>query len=177
MFARMAHDGWPEADSYRVDGRGWIVATMKDTSMLTADGARLLRAARDQIVANPETFNMGAWECGTTACIAGHILRVAGVKWPFQDQSKDGAFSVTAAINRLLGFAPQYGVLFPQPIFPQPIGALFFNWGLEHHQVAEAVNAVLWHYGYPPSEVADASATAEDAVAAPIDQPVSANSR
>jgi hypothetical protein len=49
---------------------------------LSAEARALLHKAADQIEAKPETLDMGVWnyeeDCGTVACIAGHIVIAAG---------------------------------------------------------------------------------------------------
>ena len=48
---------------------------MSDYGSLSADGARLLRQARDHIAAHPKEFDMTHWgECGTVACIGGFCM-------------------------------------------------------------------------------------------------------
>lgn len=39
----------------------------------------------DAIDANPAAFNMGAYDCGTSRCIAGHAANLAGVQTRRQD--------------------------------------------------------------------------------------------
>jgi hypothetical protein len=38
----------------------------------------LFKPVVEAIQANPETFDMREWDCGTHACIAGHLARLAG---------------------------------------------------------------------------------------------------
>jgi hypothetical protein len=49
---------------------------------LSAEARALLHKAADQIEAHPEQFNMSDWggeyNCGTVACIAGHIVIASG---------------------------------------------------------------------------------------------------
>lgn len=40
----------------------------------------LLRRTQAQILARPEQFHMGTWDCGTTACIAGWACRLSGFR-------------------------------------------------------------------------------------------------
>jgi hypothetical protein len=56
----------------------------------------LLRDAVANIERNPETFDMGGWilrkQCGTTMCLAGHVLAVAGLSedeiWEIDSRNK-----------------------------------------------------------------------------------------
>jgi len=41
-------------------------------------GKELLRAAVNQIIRHPETWDQGDWHCGTSHCIAGHCQILAG---------------------------------------------------------------------------------------------------
>lgn len=43
---------------------------------LSPVGAQALRNVRDHILAHPKEFAMDEWECGTTACIGGHLARM-----------------------------------------------------------------------------------------------------
>lgn len=108
--------------------------------MLTANGAALLRQARDQILAHPETFDWGEWDCGTHACIAGWVARCAGI--PARQHS-----TVTA---NALGFKTS-----------TPLACLFYGFAAgaealrDVKYAAEKINAFLWSYGFPPDEVCD----------------------
>lgn len=45
-------------------------------------------ALRDHIAKHPEEFDMGSFECGTTACMAGHVGRMHGDPWlPFGNRN------------------------------------------------------------------------------------------
>lgn len=46
----------------------------------------LLRRIQQQIQESPNTFNMDYWECGTTCCIGGWALRLAGEQFNWFDQ-------------------------------------------------------------------------------------------
>lgn len=50
--------------------------TLTETASLSA--ADTCRAVADIIDFEPESFDMQSWDCGTTACIAGHIGRLHG---------------------------------------------------------------------------------------------------
>lgn len=111
------------------------------TGTLTADGARYLRGARDAILAHPETFDMGEWECGSRACIAGHIARQA---FP-----QVGELWSTREVSQVLGFG--YVQVAP---YAHPLSALFFESLGDNDPVAAAarINEFLWQYGYPVAE-------------------------
>jgi hypothetical protein len=96
--------------------------------------------ARDTIIAHPETFDMGEWDCGTTACIGGHIARHVPAL-------QERAWS-TVDLSELLGF----GRVFVGP-YAHPLGVLFFN-EMESDAAAAAarINEFLWQYGYPAME-------------------------
>lgn len=127
------------------------MTTARTENTLTPEGAQLLRAARDQIVAHPEAFDMGFFHCGTVACIGGTVCTLARVP----HYSIDASYALGFGYEMVTSGTPLYD--------------LFFDWprgaSRDVHVAAERINAFLWHYGYPPSEVADASATAADAVA------------
>lgn len=117
---------------------------------LSAEGARMLRAARAAIQAHPSRFNMRNWvypggtglapTCGTTACIGGWCMLAAGREW-------EGILPLVEA----LGFQVQRGRM------PADLALLFSPpGGEENRDVARAVrniNEFLWSYGYPPEEV------------------------
>lgn len=103
---------------------------------LTADGARYLRMARAKILAHPETFDMAEWDCGTTACIAGHIARLIpelGNGWSTRD------------VSAALGF----GRTTIEP-WGHPLSFLFYS-NLPNSDPAWAaakITEFLWQYGY-----------------------------
>jgi len=111
--------------------------------MLNAEGARLLRVARDEILAHPETFNMFEWDCGTFACIGGHMTRAAGLS-----SSED-------LLGKELMDRCGFGHV---TVLRTPFESLFYAWpgGAEQDAniAAERINAFLWSYGYPPDEIA-----------------------
>lgn len=43
---------------------------------MSAQGKDLLAAALSMIEMHPETWNQRTWECGTAACLAGHMARL-----------------------------------------------------------------------------------------------------
>lgn len=110
-----------------------------NTGTLTPEGAQLLRGARDAILADPTTFDMAEWDCGTQACIAGHIARrvpalVSAGEWSTRD------------VSAALGFGDRRLNPVDHPLYP-----LFFSWR-DPHDAAEAaarINEFLWNYGYP----------------------------
>lgn len=123
------------------------------TGTLTPEGARLLRAARDQILADPESFSMGVWECGTRACIAGHVARV--MKQPIVGDPLHPwkASDYVRRVVTALGF----GAESTEDWWVGPsLAPLFCNLG--HHDTPalarDAINAFLWSYGYPAEEIA-----------------------
>lgn len=116
---------------------------------LTPDGARLLRAARDQILAHPDTFNMREWDCGTTACIAGHCLRLLSaperVTWGIDSLE---------TVYRALGFHFHVNTWMQSPLNRD----LFSLDYVPSADIARAeINRFLWSYGYPPEEMASPS--------------------
>lgn len=137
------------------------MTTVKGTT-LTPDGARLLRAARDQIVAHPEQFSMGTWDCRTRACIAGHVARAMGA--PIRLGPMDVVRAGVRRVVERLGFGA-CACAEETCVVPDELLKLFGNFGT--HDTAElardAINKFLWDYGYPPSEVAGALATPVDA--------------
>ncbi len=58
----------------------------------------LLLKVADTIAKHPQAFDMGDWDCGTTACIAGWALRLSGKRYGL---SKDGMFSSADAASAL----------------------------------------------------------------------------
>jgi len=119
------------------------------TGTLTAEGARYLRAARDTIMSHPETFSMGDWECGSTACIAGHIARHAIAKGV--PGFAGGCWSASD-VSALLGFGKA-------PVWParHPLAALFYvdldgPQELAATEAATRINEFLWQHGYPATE-------------------------
>jgi hypothetical protein len=127
---------------------------MAEDNRLSPDGARLLRAARDQILAHPRDFGMDAWDCGTFACIGGHLGRLLG----FSAEE-----NVTVPAGIAVSVACGFGAWHPsdQTRFgahhTHPFYALFYSWDhLTRRNVrvaAERINAFLWLYGFPPDEV------------------------
>lgn len=115
---------------------------------LTAEGAQLLRDARDRIVADPLAFYMGEWDCGSFACIGGHCDRIL---------CETGRFVNERSIWAVLLGSQEY-INYESPLY-----ALFFAWKTnEERDVAAAVeriNAVLWSYGFPPDELRDQPAS------------------
>lgn len=142
---------------------------------LTPAGAQLLRQARDQIVAHPEQFDKGVWDCGTRACIAGWVCRLAGIALP---EVREANVTPTLAAEAL-------GLSWPAD-YLAPVCDLFLEdaHGNKRYDIAATVadiNAFLWKYGYPPDEIsdggserqlADAPATTTNAVAEAIAPPV-----
>lgn len=49
---------------------------------LTQSGIELLRKVQEHIKAEPEALNIHRWICGTSACIAGHGVILAGKLGP-----------------------------------------------------------------------------------------------
>jgi len=119
-----------------------VVSVLVNDGTLTAEGARYLRGARDAILAHPEQFDMGEWDCGTRACIAGHIAR--------QVPSFSYGWS-TSSVSNLLGFG--YHVVSPHG---HPLSCLFFDDMRNNDPVwaAARINEFLWQYGYAADEVA-----------------------
>lgn len=108
---------------------------MNDT--LSVDGARLLCGARENILAHPETFDMGEWDCGSRACIAGHIARqIARLR-------RDGWS--TADVSAALGFG--HRLVVPHG---HPLSALFFEDVMSGDAVLAAarITEFLWQYGF-----------------------------
>ena len=122
---------------------------------LTASGARLLRLAREEIIAHPTSFRMDVWDCGSVACVAGHIIRAAGVVVQSHHYELYGHTA-----TQLLGFDED----------PSRCKALFsplawFRRFAETEYRAENVipwiNEFLWSYGYPPDAL-EASPVAQE---------------
>lgn len=108
--------------------------------MLNAQGAALMRQARDHIVAHPEEFGMAAWSnrCGTLCCIGGRMAHILGVC----TDAHDGDHELT----EYCGFAPHDTTDEDSPFF-----SLFFEWE-DSRSVREAVkkiNAFLEEHGHP----------------------------
>ncbi len=125
------------------------------TDTLTPEGARLLRLARDQILAHPDSFDMNSWDCGTTACIAGHVVRAA-------QELCEIPFGVPAHATRLLGFRPLIIVDVASGCAEydaqHPLMTLFFDWIFHTNAdvAVDRINAFLWQYGYPAEAIVDA---------------------
>jgi hypothetical protein len=113
---------------------------------LSPEGADLLRKARDEIVAHPEGFSMSVWDCGTLACIGGHLSRQLGMNWRGLDHAE--SLDSTVILARKLGF---------ETINAGPLYELFFCFSYERRKsvpyAVEKINAFLWAYGYPPDPV------------------------
>ena len=56
----------------------------------------LLEKVKAAILKDPGSFNMSDWDCGTTACIAGHVMRLNG-------QSMHCSLINSGHVARLLG--------------------------------------------------------------------------
>jgi hypothetical protein len=130
---------------------------VEDPMTLSPEGARLLRAARDQILDHPEAFAMADWDCGTHACIAGWMGRV--------DPTIEADIFQTKVISERCGFGRR-------AVTPQghPLGPLFYETAAMSDQgvdgaltAAERIDAFLWSFGYPPDDVAGESHHACDA--------------
>jgi hypothetical protein len=56
--------------------------TETTTRLLSPEGERLARVALARIDADPSSFDQGSWgyegDCGTVACLAGHVAMAAG---------------------------------------------------------------------------------------------------
>ena len=111
---------------------------MSPDACLTPEGARLLRMARDRIVAHPETFHWGRF-CGTRCCIAGQILIAHG-----GERFNRGDVEGLAA--ELLGFS-SWG----------PCFSLFYGFKdadrFDTRKAAAAIEAFLWAYRFPPNDL------------------------
>jgi len=68
---------------------------------------KLFMAICDVISKYPDQFNMRAWECGTSACIAGWALRLNGKR----HGSFDGTSTSSAEAAELLGINHEQGEL------------------------------------------------------------------
>ncbi len=71
--------------------------TDRTISTLNVD---LLLQIADRIAKRPEAFDMGHWDCGTTACIAGWALRLSGKQWGL---AQDGHMYSAADAAQCLG--------------------------------------------------------------------------
>lgn len=114
---------------------------------LTAEGARLLRIARDRIVAHPDEYDKGNWGCETEACIAGHVCLAAGER---------DLFGAGQKAVELLGFGQhEYVAWAPKPIRSLFLDDAFTKFRRDVHKAAADINAFLWAYGYPPNELSE----------------------
>jgi hypothetical protein len=150
---------------------------MRETPGLTADGASLLRQARDQILAHPEQYDKGLWDCGTSACIAGWICRCANVA-PQDPMDSFGTPDLAASL---------IGVRFrlADGSINMELSPLFLDGHdgpkrLDVQAAAAEINAFLWSYGFPPDALpaveparqpAGEEAPATNAVRLSTDQP------
>ena len=125
---------------------------------LTAQGARLLRMAREEIVRHPETFDMSNWDCGTTACIAGHVVRAAVMEGLKTNECSHTSVNACS----LLGFTQQDGMgatpLHPLTVLFSPLGWFRrFSGNIKETQTGENaaiwINEFLWSQGFPPDEM------------------------
>ena len=122
---------------------------------LTAQGARLLRMAREEIRRHPKSFDMAIWDCGTTACVAGHVVRASGGKQKLWRGTPETACE-------LLGFTPFVALGLAEQ--EHPLGKLFSprSWYLRFGVLSKTqtpenaaiyINEFLWSQGFPPDEV------------------------
>jgi len=140
---------------------------------LSPEGAKILRSVRDYVVSHPYELDMGTWECGTSACIAGHCLRymtgttetVKGVlSRRVNNWSSDGRG--VARVVEGLGFSRNDD--------NWPLHGLFYgNYENDIDVFVEQINKFLWYYGYPPNEVSDsrqaqAEAQVQEELATPL---------
>lgn len=128
---------------------------MSEYGTLSPEGARRLRAVRDYIVAHPDEFAIQRWDCGTTACIGGHLVRMFHPTKVRFDRSHSGH------ISKQLGFADG------AEHWEHPLYALFFSTKAmkvdrDVQKAADHINRFLWQYGYPPNEVAAPDATSAE---------------
>jgi hypothetical protein len=119
---------------------------------LSPEGARLLRLARDQILAHPDQFDMSGWDCGCHACIGGWVLRSARITWREIGGQSD---PVSWIVARTLGFQVGRGV-YPLALITlltllTPLSDPDKN--TDAQDAARRINAFLWSYGYPADDV------------------------
>ena len=83
----------------------------QDFEVATSTPKKDLReAVKAAIRANPRAFDMGDFDCGTTACIAGWGARIMGS--PFPSSRPDYGMSQAACVAESMGFCTA-GLVFP----------------------------------------------------------------
>lgn len=121
--------------------------------MLSPEGAQLLRAARDYILADPQHFNMAEWDCSSYACIGGWMCRLGRDAFP--DVDRQAIDVEDDQLSRYCGFGAV------KSMTPKcPLWELFYTWpdGQEANVNVAAlrINAFLERYGYAPEVKEDA---------------------
>jgi len=77
--------------------------------MLTTEGIEALQKVKEQILSEPQKFDMGQWvnihpECGTVACIAGWlVLNKFGVEEFRRMANEPGGISVKQEADKIIG--------------------------------------------------------------------------
>lgn len=86
--------------------------------LITPEGEALARKALAQIDANPSSFNQSTWgyrtECGTVACMAGHVILAAGGEVvpdgrPNIYRYQDAEWHAETLARKLLGVSREHG--------------------------------------------------------------------
>lgn len=126
--------------------------------ILTVEGAKLLREARDHIAQHPESFNWVNW-CGSQCCISGHINLALDRRANKRDSDSWWAYSQVRAANAL-GFDDHHTV---------PVQNLFYGWRrqgdgaptrddlVDVPYAIEVINVFLVKHGHPIDEPPDAA--------------------
>lgn len=110
---------------------------------LSPAGASFLRAAREAIIRDPNSFDMSEWSCGSVACIGGHMM--------LEMNLNPDSFADEAQMSSICGF--QEDIVCEG----HPLWNLFYEWPevceKDVEVAARRIDAFLWEHGYVPNEM------------------------